>query len=438
MKVAKRILALSALILFLSHITFCPQVLVFGGQRYQLLIIGPEAYKNQIERFMVFKESLGLSSRFASIEYINSIFEGLEIAVKIHEFVADEYRRSGISYLLLVGDYKQVPAKYVYSPSYEEGFADFNYKPTDWYYGVPNWSESQTGLLSGNIPEIAVGRLPVKNVSELENYISKIVNVESEVRQGLFIVYSSLGVTVNPTLDLQYAYFKGDAEIKPLTQVLKGEVAYAITYTHGDPSGLWVKSEEGVWKAIMSCGDVEAFEASYNIHFLAACFTGALDLQSESLGRVMAVSPRGPALVIASSRTQTCDDPIISYFWKNYFETGDVGKSILKAIKEYLSDGRIFSIEKPKFQKYNLYLSKVVYGDISWRVKNPMATLSSNFSFKTINETEVLNFSHIAVWDGNLQPISSAVFYPLILFICFAFKRLVQRVLRSLKACRMF
>jgi hypothetical protein len=355
--------------------------------------------------------------------------------------VAGEYRRSGICYLLLVGDYEQVPAKYVYSPSYEEDFADFNYKPTDWYYGVPNWSESQTGFLSGNVPEIAVGRLPVKDVSELENFVSKMVDVESEVRHGGFIVYTSLGVTVNPTLGLQYTYYKfeGEAEIKPLTQILKGGVAYALTYTHGGPSGLWAKSEGGTWKAIMTCEDAERFDASYNIHFLAACFTGALDLQSESLGRVLAVSPMGPALVIASSRTQTCDDPIISFFWENYFETGDVGKSILKAIKEYLSDGRVFSVEKPKFQKYNLYLTKVVYGDISWRVKDPMATLSPGSSFKTINETEVLNFSCEAVGGKNVQPVSLATLHPLILwFICFAFKRRVQRVLRSLKAYRSF
>lgn len=117
----------------------------------------------------------------------------------------------------------------------------------------------------------------------------------------------------------------------------------------------------------------------------------------------------------------------------------DVGKSILKAIKEYLSDGRVFSVEKPKFQKYNLYLTKVVYGDISWRVKDPMATLSPGSSFKTINETEVLNFSCEAVGGKNVQPVSLATLHPLILwFICFAFKRRVQRVLRSLKAYRSF
>jgi hypothetical protein len=109
-----------------------------------------------------------------------------------------------------------------------------------------------------------------------------------------------------------------------------------------------------------------------------ACFTGALDLGNESLARALITSPKGPALVIASSRIEMSGNMISSKFWEAMSETGDVGGSIIEALRSYLLDQTIFQSGKYVFHYYNSYLDKVVYGDVSWTVKsqerNPSAS----------------------------------------------------------------
>ncbi|MEM3469289.1 MAG: C25 family cysteine peptidase, partial [Thermoproteota archaeon] len=138
---------------------------------YDLLVIGPGSYMGILQGFLDFKAAQGVKAKFYPIELINVNATGQSIVEKLHDFIAEEHMRSGVKYLLLVGTYEHVPTKYVYSPSDEHGLADFNYKPSDWYYGVPDWNESEVGLLGGNIPRIAVGRLPVRNEEELDRLI---------------------------------------------------------------------------------------------------------------------------------------------------------------------------------------------------------------------------------------------------------------------------
>lgn len=340
---------------------------------YDLLVIGPEAYRLQIERFISFKNSQSIAARYISVEYIRENLQTGDLAWQTHEFVANEYRNAGIKYLLLVGSYDEVPTRYVYSPSDEAGFADFNYKPTDWFYAVPDWQDSQTGLLNGNIPKIAVGRLPVKNSEELEQTISKIVEVESQPPKGFFVVFKDENLALQPLLNVSNAYYVSKTNLldETLTQMLSGDVAYAATYTHGSPSGLWVKTANGNYTSLITFKDVEQVQRAYGIHYLVACFAGALDLENESLARALITSTTGPILVIANSRTENLANPIPSSFWESFFKTGDVAGSLVQAIRSYLSDAESFNFQHPAFQKYNLYLCQVVYGDISWKIENP-------------------------------------------------------------------
>jgi len=340
---------------------------------YDLLVIGPEAYRPHLERFIALKKSQCIATRYISVEYIRESLQIGDLTWRIHEFVANEYRNSGIKYLLLVGTYDQVPPKYVYSPSDEAGLADFNYKPTDWFYAVPDWQDSQIGLLNGNVPEIAVSRLPVKNSEELERTISKIVEVESQPLKGFFLVFKDDNLAFQPLLNVSDVYYASKTNLsdETLSQMLSGNVAYAATYTHGSPSALWTKTANGSYTPLITSGDIEQIKKAYGIHYLVACFAGALDLENESLAEALITSRKGPVLVIANSRTEILDTPLPSTFWENFFKTGDVAGSIVQSIQSYLSDTEFFSLQHPAFQKYNLYLCRVVYGDISWKVENP-------------------------------------------------------------------
>ncbi|MBS7610053.1 hypothetical protein KEJ19_05755 [Candidatus Bathyarchaeota archaeon] len=383
---------------------------ISNSDPYDLLIIGPEAYRSSLQRFIDFKRTQGIIAKYFSIEEINACLAAIKsiadlpLTEKIHAFVSREYERSGIKYLLLAGTYASVPTKYVYSPSYEFEIADFNYKPTDWYYAVPEWKDSQIGLLRGNLPEIAVGRLPVKDEEELERLLSKIILVEGRLRAGSFLVFGD-SIESEALLSVPYVFYEADGNLteKIKSNTLFHGVSYAMSCSHGSPSTLWTKETDGEWKALLSSKDIKGIESIYGIHYLFACFTGALDLEveeGESLARALIVSAKGPALVIASSRTDGSDTEIPSYFWNAFFETGDVGRSFLYALRRYLSDPSIFSKETPRYQYYNFYLTKVIYGDVSWRVKDPRRTVLALSENLPMNPSMIMDLeTHALVID---------------------------------------
>lgn len=391
-------------------------------EAYELLIIGPEPYRPTLQRFIDFKLGQGIVAHYFSVESINESLQGSDLAWKLHEFVSEEFKRSGIKYLLLVGTYERVPTKYVYSPSYEVELADFNYKPTDWYYAVPDWEDSKIGLLGGNIPKIAVGRLPVRDEEELERTLSKMIKAEAHPEAGSFLLFGDLSDEAEPVPNVPYICYvaNGNLTSKLLSKTLFDGVAYAMSYSHGTASALWTKTNDGEWKTLLTCRDVEDIEATYSIQFLIACFTGALDLANESLARALISSSAGPALVIASSRTEGSSETISSNFWAAFFNTGDIGRSFLDALQLYVSDQSIFSVREPRFLQYNFYLTKVVYGDVSWRMEDPRKNVVVNStstppSLPESGETNTLG-------EDGATPVDQLVALPLLaVFLCCAF-----------------
>jgi hypothetical protein len=357
----------------------CSAGFVEGATSCDLLIVGLEAYRPTVETFINFKLSQGVVARFVSVESINLNLQ----AEELHEFIAQEYRRAGIKYVLLIGTFEQVPTKYVYSPSYEE-LADFNYKPTDWYYGVPDWKDSEVGFLNGNIPKIAVARLPIRNNEELNVTLTKIINAEAHASTGNFLFYSDVGNTFEAQLSVPYTYYTADANqtFQPLSALLS-KAAYATTVTHGTASALYAKVVDGKWKPLLSTQDVADINGTYSIHYLVACFTGALDLGKESLAQTLITSPKGPALVIANSRTELSNTLIPQEFWNAFFDSGNVGTSFLNALQTYIGNPAFFSKEEPTFDKYNLYLTKTLYGDPSWTISDPQINATANIQAET-------------------------------------------------------
>lgn len=350
-----------------------PYLLAADLGSYDMLIVGPEGYETSVGRFIDFKTGQGIKARFFSIEFINKNQSEPSTVRRLHDFVASERERAGIRYLLLVGTYDQVPTKYVYSPSYEYGLADYNYKPSDWYYAVPDWNDSEVGMLGGNLPEIAVGRLPVKDGEELERTLSKIIDVETNLEPGPLLVLGDMDVAQDSALSAPHLYYSSSVNLTSqlLIRLLSNEATHVISYSHGTTSALWTSDSDGQWRILMSCEQVSELNRTYGIQYMIACFTGALDLGNESLARVLITSAKGPALVIASSRVEISGNLISSRFWEEFLSTGDVGSSMVEALRSYLLDRTLFSSEY-SFQYYSSYLDKVVYGDISWKAGTSM------------------------------------------------------------------
>jgi hypothetical protein len=397
-KVICRRLAVALILLTIIAMTLPPLSLALaqsseGTDAYQLLIAGPRNYQDSIQRFIDFKKSQGISAHFVSTEDINSTISNGNFVLGLHDYIAQEVKQSGIKYLIIVGNYDQVPTKYVYSPSNDLEIADFNYKPTDWYYSVPDWSDSQIGLLGGNVPQIAVGRLPVKNIQELEQTLSKIISVEENLGAGSFVSLQDPNLGADSDLNVPHSTisFNTNLTSNRLAEVLSENVSYAVSYTHGTPSGLWTQIGTDQWAPLFSSKDVASLKSTFGIMYTVACFTGAIDLKEDGLARALITSPAGPALVIASSRTESLSSYIPSAFWDKFFETGNVGDSFVFSLQSYLSDSAVFSSDSKAFQKYNFYLDKVIYGDVSWSISNMKAPAPVDLGSSTQPNAVLLN-----------------------------------------------
>jgi hypothetical protein len=338
---------------------------------YELLIIGPQSYENTIERFIEFKLSQQIPALYVSTENLN-LSGAKEPTRLLHDYVANEISQASIRSVLFVGNYDQVPTRYVYSPSDEDGLADFNYKPTDWYYTVPNWEDSKIGYLGANVPQIAVGRLPVNNQQELQQTLAKIMDAENTPSSPSLATLNEPSLNLNPNLNFPYntCTLSINQTTTQIDKLISGNVTYLASYTHGTPSALWTKTDAEGWQPLFTQTQAAELKQNFNIFYLVACFTGALDLKDESLSRTLITSPNGPALVIASSRTEGSDNSIASSFWTKLFASGNVGESFTQALGGYINDPAVFSPDNPTFQRYNFYLDKVIYGDPSWHIQS--------------------------------------------------------------------
>jgi len=181
-------------------------------ENYDLLIISPGKFLNEVEKFAEFKEENGIKTIVVKLDdiYKGRYFTcyGRDDAEKIKYFVKNAYDRWHIKYLLLIGSAKFLPARYSYlndrssTWEYERKFI------SDLYYAdlydsngsFSSWDTNNNGYygefeheINGKkytdevdlYPEISVARIPCRNNIELRNAISKIMNYKPNNRMLL-------------------------------------------------------------------------------------------------------------------------------------------------------------------------------------------------------------------------------------------------------------
>ena len=147
---------------------------------YQILIITSMQLENGFEDLENLYLKRGMISQLVNTDYINMNISGQDLPEKIRNYIIQEYQDHGIEYVVLGGDIEHVPYRGFYC--YVEsgwGYEEYNI-PADLYYsaldgtwnnnGNNKWGEPGEDDL---LPDIAVARLTVSNMTELENMIHK-------------------------------------------------------------------------------------------------------------------------------------------------------------------------------------------------------------------------------------------------------------------------
>ena len=172
-----------------------PSKPLFTKDEYDLLIICPNKFVDELEPLKEHKESYGIKTIIETTEMIYSKYKGRDEAEKIKYAIKDAIEKYGIKYVMLVGDYKLIPPRYSFiydeKAPYETSF------PSDLYYAdiynsdgtFSSWDTNNNDRFGeykyqGNTdevdlyPDVALGRIACGSESEVGTVVSKIINYE--------------------------------------------------------------------------------------------------------------------------------------------------------------------------------------------------------------------------------------------------------------------
>jgi hypothetical protein len=160
---------------------------------YEYVIVTNEALESEFQPLIDQKIARGLTATSITTEYITTNYTGTEtgdLADKIRQCIADAYTNWNTRWVLLGGDIEVVPKRGVYISA---GGYTHNDMPTDLYYacldgtwngdGDTLWGEVNDGSNGQDIDllaEVFVGRAPVSNVTEVQNFVAKTVLYETQ------------------------------------------------------------------------------------------------------------------------------------------------------------------------------------------------------------------------------------------------------------------
>jgi hypothetical protein len=165
---------------------------------YDMMIIAPESFSDTLQPLINHKNSVGIQTFLKTNEEIYDEYTGRDEAEQIKNAIKNSFDEYNIQYVLLIGNFKQIPVRYCYN--YDD------YKTldicfiSDLYYAdlydsigfISNWDGNENGIFGEwngkeaqdkNIsltPEICIGRLPCNNKDEVKIIINKIINYEEK------------------------------------------------------------------------------------------------------------------------------------------------------------------------------------------------------------------------------------------------------------------
>jgi hypothetical protein len=179
-----------------------------GAESYDLVIIAPEQFSEQLQPLVVHKNSHGVLTFVETVEDIYAKYPGVDEAEQIKYFIKEAYETFHVRYVLLVGDIDQVPIRRT-ALSWEY-FGDLVVPDvlTDLYYAdlfdangsFASWDPNHDGLFSEirmvmderpynetfeiidsveMIPEVMVGRLPCSTIRDVKTVVQKIITYET-------------------------------------------------------------------------------------------------------------------------------------------------------------------------------------------------------------------------------------------------------------------
>jgi len=183
-----------------------------GRATERLLVVAPDLLHPALQEFLAHKQTQ-MPAELVSLEQIREQGSGVDDPEKLKRYLFGEWRRTGLGYVLLVGDVDLLPVRYMVLDRVTPAAFDFAFYPSDLYYSdlakadgsFDDWNASRESFHAGYFgevrgeknkddpinydrvdyrPDVAVGRWPVSTPEETERVAAKTVAYERGVLEG--------------------------------------------------------------------------------------------------------------------------------------------------------------------------------------------------------------------------------------------------------------
>ena len=193
-------------------------------EEYDLVIIAPGAFEKQLQRLVNHKNDVNIKTFLKTTEEIYREYDGADKSEKLKYFIKDSVEKNNITYVLLVGGLKSqifakpkdncnegakywhLPVRYTNlydNPKFPLDSEDVLHDPgviSDLYFAdiydgtgaFSSWDPNEDGIFAAwrkpdveddkNIdmmPDVALGRLACRSISEVKTLVDKIINYET-------------------------------------------------------------------------------------------------------------------------------------------------------------------------------------------------------------------------------------------------------------------
>jgi len=171
----------------------------------RLLIISPDIFISDLELLVTHKEAHGMSTKMVSLTqvYDEMFWSGRDNQEKIKYFIKKAHETWGIEFVLLVGDFRHMPIRYIYNQDIQQGFNEpriisdlyyadiynadgsFSSWDTDHDLLFGEWIDDGIATIAEDqpidlYPDIAIGRLACRTRVEVKTMVQKIITYETE------------------------------------------------------------------------------------------------------------------------------------------------------------------------------------------------------------------------------------------------------------------
>ncbi len=178
-----------------------PENAFVSADEYNLLIISYDRYAPLLQRLVTHKNDYGVKTKLVTLQdiYKGNYFEGQgrDNPEKIKYFIKDAKENWGITYVMLVGNFKKMPMRYAHLETDAGGIYEELKFPCDLYYAdiydsegnFSSWDTDNDGIYGewtnsmedtvDLAPDVFVGRLACMFGFEVRTMVNKIIDYET-------------------------------------------------------------------------------------------------------------------------------------------------------------------------------------------------------------------------------------------------------------------